>query len=93
MGFPSDGSFGICSSIYIVGTNRFGETLQGKVCLGQETNQVDVVVVGTTGGTVVTRGVTGGSGLVTGILGWEPEGGSGVLRLGGEGSDAGLAVY
>ena len=44
-------------------------------------------------GTVVTRGVTGGSGLVTGILGWEPEGGNGVLRLGGEGSDAGLTVY
>ena len=53
----------------------------------------DGVVVGTIEGTVVTKGVTGGNGLVTGILGWEPEGGSGVIRLGGEGSDAGLTVY
>ena len=44
-------------------------------------------------GTVVTKGMTGGRGLVTEILGWEPEGGNGVLRLGGEGSDAGLTVY
>ena len=55
--------------------------------------KIDGVVVGTTEGTVVTKGVTGGNGLVTGILGWEPEGGSGVVRLGGEGSDAGLTVY
>ena len=48
---------------------------------------------GCDGGTVVTKGVTGGNGLVAGILGWEPEGGSGVVRLGGEGSDAGLTVY
>ena len=37
--------------------------------------------------------MTGGSGLVTGILGWELESGNGVLHLGGEGSNAGLAVY
>ena len=42
---------------------------------------------------MVTKGVTGGNGLVTGILGWEPKGGNGVLRLGGEGSDVGLTVY
>ena len=55
--------------------------------------KIDGVVIGMTEGTVVTKGVTGGDGLVTGILGWEPEGGSGVVRLGGEGSDAGLTVY
>ena len=55
--------------------------------------KIDGVVVGMTEATVVTRGVTGGNGLVTGILGWEPEGGSGVVCLGGEGSDAGLTVY
>ena len=55
--------------------------------------KIDGVVVGTTEGTVVTKGVTGGNGLVAGILGWEPGGGSGVVRLGGEGSDAGLTVY
>ena len=31
---PSDGSFDIGCSIYIVHTNGFGKTLQGKVCLG-----------------------------------------------------------
>ena len=55
--------------------------------------KIDGTVVGTTEDTVVTKGVTGGNGLVTGILGWEPEGGSGVVCLGGEGSDAGLTVY
>ena len=55
--------------------------------------KINGVVVGTTEGTVVTKGVTGGNGLVAGILGWEPEGGSGVVRFGGEGSDAGLTVY
>ena len=40
--------------------------------------KIDGVVVGMTKDTVVTRGVTGGNGLVTGIVGWEPEGGSGV---------------
>ena len=55
--------------------------------------KIDGTVVGTTEDTVVTEGVTGGSGLVTGMLGWEPEGGNGVLRLGGDGSDAGLTVY
>ena len=55
--------------------------------------KIDGVVVGMTEGTVVTKGVTGGSGLITGILGLGPEGGSGVVRLGGEGSDAGLTVY
>ena len=54
---------------------------------------VDGVVVGMTGGVVVTRGVTGGKGLVTGMLGCELEGGSRAMRLGGEGRDAGLAVY
>ena len=54
--------------------------------------KINGVVIGTTEGTVVTKGVTGGNGLVTGTLGWEPEGGSGVIRLGGEGSDAGLTV-
>ena len=42
--------------------------------------------VGTTGVAAVTRGVTGGSGLATG---WELVGGNGVLRLGGNGRDAG----
>ena len=55
--------------------------------------KINGVVIGTTEGAVVTKGVTGGRGLVAGILGWEPEGGNGVLCLGGEGSDAGLIVY
>ena len=55
--------------------------------------KINGVVVGTTEDTVVIRGVTGGSGLVTGTVGWELEGGNGVLRLGGEGSDAGFTVY
>ena len=55
--------------------------------------KMDGTVVGTTEDMVVTKGVTGGNGLVTGILGWGPEGGSGVVCLGGEGSDAGLTVY
>ena len=55
--------------------------------------KIDGVVIGLTEDTVVTRGVTGSNGLVTGILGWEPEGGSGVVHLGGKGSDAGLTVY
>ena len=54
--------------------------------------KINGTVVGTTEDTVVTKGATGGSGLVMGILGWEPEGGNGVLRLGGKGSEAGLAV-
>ena len=54
---------------------------------------INEVVIDTTGCTIVTRGVTGGSELVTGILGWEPEGGNGVLHLGGEGSNTGLTVY
>ena len=44
-------------------------------------------------GAVVARGVTGGKGLVTGMLGSELEGGNGVMCLGGEGREAGLAVY
>ena len=55
--------------------------------------KINGVVIGMTEDTVVTRGVTGSNGLVTGTLGWEPEGGNGVLRLDGEGSDAGLTVY
>ena len=55
--------------------------------------KIDEVVVGTTENVVVTKGVTGGNGLVTGMLGWELEGGNGVLCLGGEGSAAGLTVY
>ena len=55
--------------------------------------KIDGVVIGMTEGTVVTKGVTSGNGLVTGILGWELEGGNGVLHLGGEGSDTGLTVY
>ena len=55
--------------------------------------KINGTVVGTTEDTVVTKGVTGGSGLITGILGWKPEGGNGVVHLGGEGSDAGLTVY
>ena len=55
--------------------------------------KINGVVVGMTEDTVVTKGVTGGNGLVTEILGWEPEGGNGVVCLGGEGSDAGLTVY
>ena len=54
---------------------------------------VDEVAAGVAGGAMVTRGVTGGIGLVIGMLDWELEGGSGVIHLGGEGSDAGLAVY
>ena len=72
------------------GTGLAGGCDGGTVIKGVKIN---VVVVGTTEDVVVTRGVTGGSGLVTGILGWEPEGGNGVLCLGGEGSDAGLIVY
>ena len=55
--------------------------------------KIDGTVVGTMEDMVVTKGVTGGNGLVTGILGWEPEGGNGVVCLGGEGSDAELTVY
>ena len=51
---------------------------------------VNEMVAGVARGTMVTRGVTGGKGLVTGGLGWEPEGGSETMRLGGKGSDAGL---
>ena len=72
------------------GTGLAGGCDGGTVVGGAKINGV---VIGTTEGTVVTKGVTGGNGLVTGILGWEPEGGSGVVRLGGEGSDAGLTVY
>ena len=72
------------------GTGLTGGCDGGAVVGGAK---IDGVVVGTMEGTVVTKGVTGGNGLVTGILGWEPEGGSGVIRLGGEGSDAGLTVY
>ena len=42
---------------------------------------------------MVTRGVTGGKGLVIGMLGCELEGGREAMGLGGEGRDAGLAVY
>ena len=70
-----------------------GTGLAGGCDGGTVGAKIDGVVVGTTEGTVVTTGVTGGSRLVIGILGWEPEGGSGVVRLGGEGSDAGLTVY
>ena len=55
--------------------------------------KINGVVIGMTEDTVVTKGVTGGSGLVTGTVGWELEGGNGVLCLGGEGSDAGLTVH
>ena len=55
--------------------------------------KIDGVVIDMTEDTVVARGVTGGSGLVAGPIGWELEGGNGVLHLGGEGSDAGLTVY
>ena len=72
------------------GTGLVGGCNGGTVDKGAKN---DGVVIGTTEDTVVTRGVTGGNGLVTGTLGWEPEGGNGVLRLGGEGSDAGLTVY
>ena len=72
------------------GTGLAGGCDGGTVVGGAK---IDGVVIGMTEGTVVTKGVTGGNGLVAGILGWEPEGGSGVVRLGGEGSDAGLTVY
>ena len=42
VGFPSDGSFGICSSIHIVCLNGFGEALQGEVCLGQKADVNEV---------------------------------------------------
>ena len=64
------------------GTGLAGGCNGGTVVGGAK---IDGIVVGTTEGTVVTKGVTGGNGLVTGILGWEPEGGNGVVRLGGEG--------
>ena len=51
------------------------------------------LVIGTTGGNVVTRRVTGGRGFVTGMLGWEVESGREVMPLGGEGKDAGLTTY
>ena len=72
------------------GTALAGDCNGGIVVGGAKINGV---VVGTSEDTVVTKGVTGGNGLVTGILGWELEGGSGVVRLGGKGSDAGLTVY
>ena len=72
------------------GTGLAGGCSGGTVVGGAKINGM---VVGTTEGTVVTRGVTGGNRLITGILGWEPEGGSGVVHLGGKGSDAGLTVY
>ena len=72
------------------GTGLTGGCDGGTVVGGAK---IDGVVIGTTEGTVVTKGVTGGNGLVAGILGWEPKGGSGVIRLGGKGSDAGLTVY
>ena len=72
------------------GTGLAGGCDGGTVDEGAKINGV---VIGMTEDTVVTRGVTGGNGLVTGILGWEPEGGSGVVCLGGKGSDAGLTVY
>ena len=71
------------------GTGLAGGCNGGTVVRGAK---IDEVVIGTTEDTVVTKGVTGGNRLVTGILGWEPEGGSGVVHLGGEGSDAGLTV-
>ena len=71
-------------------TSLAGDCDRGTVDEGAKINGV---VIGTTEDTVVTKGVTGGSGLVAGIMGWDPEGGSGVVRLGGEGSDAGLTVY
>ena len=58
-----------------------------------EGTKIDGMVIGMTEDAVVTKGVTGGNGLVTGTLGWEPEGGSGVVCLDGEGSNAGLTVY
>ena len=72
------------------GTGLAGGCDGGTVVEGAK---IDVVVIDTTEGTMVTRGVTGGNGLVTGTLGWEVEGGNGVLCLGGEGSDTGLMVY
>ena len=72
------------------GTGLAGGCDGGTVVGGAK---IDGVVIGMIEDTVVTKGVTGGNGLVTGILGWEPEGGSGVVHLGGEGSDAGLTVY
>ena len=72
------------------GTGLAGGCNGGTVDEGAE---IDGVVIGTTEDTVVTRGVTGGNGLVTATLDWEPEGGNGVLCLGGKGSDAGLTVY
>ena len=52
-----------------------------------------MTVVDTTGDAVVTREVTGGKGLVTGTLDCELEGGNEEMHLGGEGRNAGLAVY
>ena len=72
------------------GTGLVGDCDGGTV---DEGAKIDVVVIGTTEDTVVTRGVTGSNRLVTRTLGWEPEGGNGVLCLGGEGSDAKLTVY
>ena len=72
------------------GTGLVGGCDRGTV---DEGAKIDGIVIGTTEDTVVTRGVTGGSGLVTGTVGWELEGGNGVLCLGGKGSDAGLTVY
>ena len=43
--FPSDGSFGVGSSIHIVCLDGLGEVLQGKVGFGQKTN-VDEVSCG-----------------------------------------------
>ena len=80
MGFIGGGTVGGLAGVCGCGTVVKGAKMDGTI-------------VGTTEDMVVTKGVTGGNGLVTGILGWEPEGSSGVVHLGGEGSDAGLTVY
>ena len=54
---------------------------------------VNGVIIGMTEDAVGTREVAGGKRLVTGTLDCGPEGGNEVMRLGGEGRDAGLAVY
>ena len=51
MGLPSNGSFDIGSSINIICTDGLGETIQGEICFGQETDVNKV-----SGGTTVDEG-------------------------------------
>ena len=94
----SAGSAALISAVLVVVDIGFaggGAGLAGG-CNGGIVDKSAVVkeeAVDAVGGTVVIRGVTGGKGLITGMLGCELEAGREAMHLGGEGRDAGLAVY